>query len=252
VYAFDAQAVASLSITADELELFYVELSPDGQDNFISVLSRSARSAAFMGPPVRVPALQAACAPGDYPSLDVTNDGLRIYITCLDGGSPLRTAARASRSADWVVAPDPVGMVGDSISVSDDELTAAAVVDLATNAPRPVLYRRGSRSEPFGNAETVPTVNDSFMNPDLAADGRQLFGVGTGSNGRSRILVSTRTSTQVYPAPSYEGMPVPPSAIASSVSDFTPTVTPDCRSMYFLRRLGLDVGVVWTLELSQR
>ncbi len=86
--------------------------------------------------------LQATCAAEDYPALDVSDDGLRMYFTCLDGPAPLRLATRTSRSAAWVVDADPIGTVGDSITVSGDELTAVGVRDLASS-PRPDAYARG-------------------------------------------------------------------------------------------------------------
>jgi hypothetical protein len=251
VFAAGDSIVASLSITEDELELFYVDaLSPE--ENLISVLSRSTRDAAFPTTGTRIPELQAACAPGDYPTLDVSNDGLRMYFICLDESSPLRLATRASRSATWTVAPEPIGTVADSIGVSDDELTAVAVVDLS-EAPRPVLYRRASRSEPFGSAQDIPLITGSFRNPDLVGS-RHLFGIISSSAGPDRLVVSTLTdaSPLSYSAPTTDGMPAPSAAAASTTYDYTPTVTPDCRRIYFLRQVRSGATAQWTIEVAER
>jgi hypothetical protein len=150
------------------------------------------------------------------------------------------------------VAPEPIGTVADSIGVSDDELTAVAVVGLL-EAPRPVLYRRASRSEPFGSAQDIPLITDFFRNPDLVGN-RHLFGVISDPSGLTRLVVSTLTdaSPLSYSMPTTDGMPAPSDA-AASINDFTPTVTPDCRRMYFLRQqLRADPGAQWTIEMAER
>jgi hypothetical protein len=251
VFTAGDHPVASLSITEDELELFYVDVLST-EERLINVLSRSTKDAAFPTTGTRVPELQAGCAPGDYPTIDVSNDGLRMYFACLDESSPLRLATRASRSATWTVAPEPIGTVADSIGVSDDELTAVAVVDLS-GAPRPVLYQRASRSEPFGSAQEIPLITVSFRNPDLVGN-RHLFGITSITGELERLVVSTLTeaSPLSYSAPTMEGLPAPSAAAASSASDYTPTVTPDCRTIYFLRLLRLAEGAQWTIEVAER
>ena len=232
VFAAGDTVLASLSITEDELELFYVELLSE-EERLISVLSRATKDAAFPSTGTRVPELQAICAAGNYPTLDVSNDGLRMYFICLEDSSPLRLATRASRSATWTVAPEPIGTVADSIGVSDDELTAVAVEDLL-EAPRPVLYRRASRSEPFGSAQDIPLIPDAFRNPDLVGN-RHLFGITRDPAGLDRVVVSALTdaSPLSYSVPTTDGMPAPSGAAVSSTYDYTPTVTPNCRTISF-------------------
>jgi hypothetical protein len=250
VFVAGQTPLASLSITEDELELFYVDVLSE-EERLISVLSRASRDAAFPTTGARVPELQAVCESGNYPTLDVSNDGLRMYFICLEDSSPLRLATRASRSATWTVAPEPIGTVADSIGVSDDELTAVAVEGLLV-APRPILYQRASRSEPFGSAEDIPLITEAFRNPDLVGN-RHLFGVISSPDNTDRLAVSTLTdaSPLSFSAPTTEGMPVPSGADASTTSDYTPTVTPDCRKIYFLR-LRADVGLQWTIEVAER
>jgi hypothetical protein len=253
LFDFEKNIASSLSITSDELELFFVDVRSDPVSHNISVLKRSSKSAAFSGPTV-VSELQAACAAEDYPALDVSDDGLRIYFTCLDGPAPLRFATRASRSAAWVVDAEPIGTVGDSITVSGDELTAVGVRDLGSD-PRPEAHTRATPEGSFGAALAVAGVAESFRNPDLSFDGRMLFGVVDQSGADARIaFVSLDGALGATAAPSTAGMPqAPAGSTASSVSDYTPTLTPDCRSIYFFRgTVPSTGGIRYTLEYAER
>jgi hypothetical protein len=68
------------------------------------------------------------------------------------------------------------------------------------------------------------------------------------------VVVSTLTdvSPLSYSVPTADGMPAPSGATASSTYDYTPTVTPNCRTIYFPRMLRLDVGAQWTIEVAER
>ncbi len=93
------------------------------------------------------------------------------------------------------------------------------------------------------------------MNPDLSFDGRMLFGVVNPSGAGARIaFVSLDDALAATAAPSTAGMPEPPpGSTASSVSDYTPTLTPDCRSIYFLRSSVPSTGSPqYTLEYARR
>jgi hypothetical protein len=253
LFNFESNVASSLSVTSDELELFYVDVRSDPESHNISVLKRSSKSGAFSGSTV-VSELQATCAAENYPALDVSDDGLRMYFTCLDGPAPLRLATRTSRSAAWVVDADPIGTVGDSITVSGDELTAVGVRDLGSD-PRPDAYTRATTEGAFGSASAVTGVDESFRNPDLSFDGRTLFGVVGPSGAAARIaFVSLDAALDASAAPSTAGMPEPPpGSTANTVSDYTPTVTPDCRSIYFLRSSIPSAGSPqYTLEYAQR
>jgi hypothetical protein len=253
LFDFKSDLGSSLSVTADELEVFYVHVNPSADTHDIAVLKRSSKSAAFSGP-TKVSELQAACAAEDYPALDVSDDGLRMYFTCLDGPAPLRFAKRASRSAAWVVDADPIGTVGDSITVSGDELTAVGVRDIDTNA-RPDAYLRASATQTFGVATAVAGVDEKFSNPDLSYDGRMLFGVVVTPEGARLSFVPMGDDLVATVAPSRVGMPAPAGPTSGTlVDDYTPTLTPDCRSIYFLRstRPASAGNPNYTLEYAQR
>lgn len=237
LFDFKSDLGSSLSVTADELEIFYVHVNPTANTHDIAVLKRTAKSAAFSGPSV-VSELQAACAFEDYPALDVSDDGLRMYFTCLDGPAPLRFATRASRSAAWVVDADPIGTVGDSITVSGDELTAVGVRNLDSDA-RPDVHIRASVTQAFGVPIAVAGVDEIFSNPDLSYDGRVLFGVIRPPEGARLSFVPLGDDLVATAAPSRVGMPAPATPPSGTVvDDYTPTLTPDCRSIYFLRSAG--------------
>lgn len=253
LFDFKSDVGSSLSVTADELEIFYVHVNSTANTHEIAVLKRTAKSAAFSGPSV-VSELQAACATEDYPALDVSDDGLRMYFTCLDGPAPLRFARRASRSAAWVVEADPIGTVGDSITVSGDELTAVGVRELSMN-PRPDAHVRASLTAEFGSASGVRGVDESFLNPDLSYDGRVLFGVILPPEGARISFVPLGEDLVATDAPSRVGMPSPATPPSGTVvDDYTPTLTPDCRSIYFLRSGGQSGSGQrrYTLEYAAR
>jgi hypothetical protein len=225
---------SSLSITGDELELFFVARPSASTLHSFAAITRTSKGAAF-GAPAPLDEVQATCAAEDYPALDVTADGSRMYFTCADGPAPLRIARRSARGAAWVVAPDPIGIVGDSITVSGDELTAVGVENLSTE-PRPTLSRRRTTNEAFAAAMRISGIDGGFINPELSSDGHTLFGASRVGDSYRIVFVAIDENFDASMPASTEGMPAPPAASVSA-SDYTPTISADCRSMYFLRSL---------------
>jgi len=232
----------TLSVTGDDLELFYEEKRPDGAH--LVVRTRADRNAAFGDATDLDPSISSWCpAPAD-PSLDVSDDGLRLYMTCVDtttpdsnGGfpsSPIRLAERATRGAAFSLNPSDFGIGNVSMSVSQDELTAFWSDYTMTTSPLPVTATRASRSVPFGAPVAIPGIVDSLRNPELANDGVHLFGVLQIDNADFHIYMFTKSQGGSFATPTALDQ-VFPSGVSGS-SEYTPTVSGDCNSLYFLRR----------------
>lgn len=240
----------SLSITGDDLELYY-EVESESAGPRLEVRKRSRRTDAF-GPPTVLPAeLMELCTGPTGPSLDVSDDGLRLYLTCVDTTGevivpgPLRLAERASRSAGFaLLRPTAIGQGGVSISVSADELTAFWSDYADRSAPKPVTATRGSLDAAFGSPSgPAGAANDTLRHPEISSDLRNLFGALDAGTGFSRLVMYVRPSPSVaFGAPGTQGLPTPPAITddpgtpeVEGVEDLSPTLSADCRSLYFLR-----------------
>lgn len=254
----------SLSVTGDDLELFY-EVPGDALG--VMVRTRAQRDAPFGEAKEIAPAVFDFCPPEEGPSIDISDDGLRLYMTCVNTivanpddpfePAPIHVADRTSRSTlDFVRRPQPIGMGGISISVSADELAAFWSDYTDTSNPTVLSGTRSSLSGAFG-AGTEPLGLDQAVlrHPELSTDGLHLFGsLKTGT--LTSIVMYTRASLgSAFGNPSSEGLPVTPvipddpnTPTVESVSDLSPTLSADCRSLYFLRLAfdaGTNRGQVW-------
>jgi hypothetical protein len=234
----------SLSVTGDDLELFDVEKRPDGAH--LLVRARTDRSAAFGDATELDASLWSWCSAPADPNLDVSDDGLRLYMTCIDtttpdanGGfpsGPIRVAERATRDAPFSLNPNDFGTGNVSISVSQDELTAFWSDYTTTTNPLPVMATRTSRTEPFGAPMAIAGIVDTLRNPELANDGLHLFGSLQILNADFHLYMLTRGAKSApfqSPTPQYQ---IFPSTVGGGSSEYTPTVSGDCNSLYFMLR----------------
>jgi hypothetical protein len=229
-----AAVPANLSVTGDELELFVAF------DGAISSYARASTRELFPDA-MPVAELSDVCGELAVGGMDVTLDGLRLYIACSSeaGGyvGPLRLATRADRLSPFVLSPEPLGTVGISISISEDELTLYAVT-----APGQVGYtlvhQRGSLEDSFGPGELVQGVGGPFRHPEISADGLDLFGV-VGPDPEHLVVATRATPAGPFSAPTNVGLPAP----AASYRQFTPTVSQTCR-LYYLNLAGNGVGTI--------
>jgi hypothetical protein len=248
--AASGETPQSLSVTGDDLELFY-EVESDAAGPRVEMRKRSSRTAPFGEPEEVTGELLSICSGTNGPSLDVSDDGLRLYLTCVDtqGDSivpgPIRVAERPSRtSSAFTLRTDSVGFGGVSISVSADELTAFWSDYGDRSAPKPVTATRPALQDSFG-APLPPAgaENDTLRHPEISSDLRYLFGALDVGTGLSRLVMYTRPSPGVaFGAPGSQGLPTPPlvtddpgTATVEGVEDLSPTLSADCRSLYFLR-----------------
>jgi len=89
--------LSSVSVTADELEIFYLRLDPNTSTSRLAHSRRTSRDAPF---PVgeEIPELNASCPNAPLGFIDVSDDGLRCYFSCnrrYDAAAPLWYAERA-------------------------------------------------------------------------------------------------------------------------------------------------------------
>jgi hypothetical protein len=221
-------------VTADDLELFH----SSGEQ--IVVRKRASKAEAFSEP---APVVEyAALCPGVElellnPSLDISADGLRLYFVCIDTEGPLGLAERPNRDSAFVIAADPIGNAGASVSISADELTLYSAT--ANDSGALVLRsERASTAEDFGPAVRIEELASEFRHPEISADGLSLFGLAPGAPVPSIgaptwfLVVATRPAPgATFSQPMTSGLP----AAATGYSDYSPSVSGDCSSLYFTR-----------------
>lgn len=237
----------SFTITPDELELYYVN-DLDGE-RIIERRVRSSRTTGFgPGEPVSelldvCPSVNAAFAVG---TVDLSPDGLVAYIACEEDvtlPTTLVTARRTSLGGAFTPDPTPLGMVGASFATADG-------LEGFSNTPAELAgldrHQRASLAVPFGTAERLSI---QLRGPDPSNDGLWLFGsvaVGGGTSEEYQLAAAARSDlASPFGEPSAEGFPTPPAGF----SDYTPTISADCRSLYFLR---LGESSVFSVMLAQR
>lgn len=245
LFAVDTTAPQSFAITPDELELYYVIAPQDVR--IIERRVRSSRSSSF-GPAEAVPELLDLC-PGLSPdfavgTIDLSPDGLVAYIACetvVELPTTLVRATRTALGAAFTPDPTPLGIVGASFATADGLEGFANTPEALDQIDR---YQRTSLTVPFGEAERLPIV---LRGPDPSNDGRWLFGgvpiAGTDQYQLAAAMRPDRGSP--FGEPTSEGFPSPPAGF----SDYTPTISADCRSLYFLR---LGASTMFSVMVSER
>lgn len=168
------------------------------------------------------------------------------YIACeetVELPTTLVKATRAALGAPFVPDPTPLGIVGASFATSDG---LEAFANTPTALDQLDRHRRASLTVPFGEAERLPIL---LRGPDPSNDGLWLFGTVpiAGTATVSYRLAAALRSDRAAPfgEPTTEGFPVPPAGF----SDYTPTISADCRSLYFLR-FGAETA--FSVMLAQR
>jgi hypothetical protein len=243
---FEASSITSPAITGDERELFFAQ----GAAFLVAV--RSTASGAF-ATPVAIPEIEAPCAGLPGRGIDVSDDGLRLYFWCattLTEIAPLRYAERPDRSSPFVMGPT-LGDVGSSPSVDAAELVAySSGTDPFSDPPR--AYNRTARDVPFGAPAPIPGLEaTNFISPDLAADGLALFGASAAS--RTVLMARRPTVNDLFGPPEalFMGESWDAGALVSQYG--SPSISADCRALYFVRlNLGQDAGTTSTLMVARR
>ena len=227
---------SNLSVTGDELELFF------NSNDVISSHQRASTGVLFPDA-TPVAGLGGVCGALVVGGMDVTLDGLRLYIACSDDAAgyvgPLRLATRADRLSPFVLSPEPLGTVGNSISISQDERTLYAVTAPGSMGYA-LVYQRASLDDPFGPGELVMGLGGSFRYPEISPDGLNLFGVADVDS--ERLVVASRSAPSgPFSSPTSAGLPAP----AGSYLQFGPTLSQTCRLWY----LNLAPNLTSTIDV---
>ncbi len=241
--------LGGVTLSPDELELFYSSITPAAVDGSHFYRSTRASKADVFMLGTTVPELDAACESGQRRTMDLSHDGLRAYLVCVPpegpayGGS-LRIADRPSLGAPFVLRTMTYGEIGNSPSISRDELT------LYTTQPDGSYdyiqrYERGTTSEAFGPAEDLSLGSFDFpSSPDIGPDDLSLyFGMNT------TVGVATRASTEAD-----FGVATELFTIASPSAGGSPEISRDCRSLYYinLERSVADNSTVFSIRTVTR
>jgi hypothetical protein len=235
--------VGSLALSPDELELIYTRSSPvEGADSDFRRSVRASKNVAFApGEPLSV--LNAACGdPQLLRSGDLSTDGLRFYFVCYAAGgdvlTPLRVARRATLASAFIVDAKSYGMVRSGPTLSWNELelyTSPSVSQLmGTN-----LHVRSSVSEAFDPGSTLSGF-DSVFTPDLSSDDLLLFGVTVPATDPRALVMAERASTSSQ-FTSHSPLLTAPDLMTSFGS---PTISYDCRSLYYVHITTSESTVV--------
>lgn len=232
----------ALTPSADGLEFFYARLAvdpslDDSGTRLPSLRTRATVDSPF-GEPVVLWTLTEACEsvrPGtELAALDLSHDGLRLYMGCSDflsregTSGPLLVFEREESGAPFERSPRVIGEVGISLGLTRDELMAFGT-SLDPGLEGVLWYERDSIRESFSPAQLAGVA---MSNPEPAPDGQVLWGVvpvvGTSS---SEVAFSAwNRGDRRYEAPVPAGFSPPTGA-----SDVSPALTGDCRSLYFSR-----------------
>jgi len=241
--------LGSPAVTGDELEIFDPEF-PEGTTNVaarIVVRRRPSLTGAFSAPVV-LHEFDGLCDPsGDSTTLDVSADGLRLYVACVsEGGGPLYRATRQTRSAPFVLSTAPVGIVGFFVALSVDELSAWSQNPQGKGM---YMYRRSRIDESFDGGQPVPGLTEQQLSgPEPTPDGLGLLGAILLPSGEQGLTLARRASTgSPFSSPEVRGLPVPP----PMTSDSGPSISTDCRRLYFVR-LGAAPSETRSTMVAQR
>ena len=231
--------MTSPAITGDELELYYV--SGEAYYEQIYVSRRSSTSQAFeLGTPVA--ALNEICD-GLNASLDVSYDGLRLYLSCyadVDELAPLLMLTRPDRDSAFG-SPLDLGLFSTSAGVSSDELSvygARFTSDVATR-----LATRSNLTAPFSAALSAPGLDQTALfSPGISPDGLEIYG----AVGTDKVFSVARRASVDLPFEAPQPLPqLSGSYLAVGAAD----ISQDCRSIIYA---AVITETEWTLLRARR
>ncbi len=227
--------VNGVTATGDELELYYSQGVRAADTRYQQVVRRSRASAeAPFGPVQSLPELATVCEAGWRVNPDITDDGLTLYVTCTvdvpagqdEGFSTLRVAHRPDRGSAFTLDAQAAGNVFASANLSADELIAYTDGEIFSTPTQ--MFKRASKSEPFGANANVPGLTLAFTSPDIGNDELAIFGSARAESDTTRSLFrATRKSRDV-------AFEAPAKLELGLTGTFgAPNITPAC-NLYFV------------------
>jgi hypothetical protein len=236
LFGEDGWLLGTPSLTADELEMYYVESDPavPRTADRVARRTRAAKTDPFSeSSPLPEPP-EPCDSEFEVMSIDVSEDGLRLYFVCTDTSSSLsagtlRVAERPDRSSPFAVSDDELGRVGRSIALSADELTLFSM-RTTTNWIGPDVYQRDSIDEPFGAPVATPGLDVELGWPDPSHDLLELYGTQTVGTSQPLLVARRSSSASPFSAPVSEGLPPVGAGFYAGAN-----ISADCRSLYLLQ-----------------
>ncbi|MCH2107933.1 MAG: hypothetical protein MK135_01270 [Polyangiaceae bacterium] len=177
VVLVDDERVTSPAVRADGLEMYYVK--GESKAESFHVASRAEDSGAFTPGPA-VDELNALCAVDEDRSIDISDDGLRAYITCYEEISEPARLYEVERGDLSLAFGDAleVATLPTSTSLSPDELT---LVTAPYGSGATLTATRESIGSSFEEPTVLPGLeNVNLFAPVLSADGLEIYGATAG------------------------------------------------------------------------
>jgi hypothetical protein len=214
----------SPTLNAEETELLYAM----GDDNLQYFRSTRSSKLDEFGTGEPLTELDAACVTTDSRTIDLSADGLRVYLVCYGPDNPntntLRIALRPAPGAPFVLDPKSYGAVGPSAAIATGDLTLYSSAVMIGQGPA-LVFERATRSAPFDAGKAIPGLESyALVTPDVSTDGLALFASYMGG-----IVVATRASAS--DSFTFGDFIVPSGEYVS------PAISEDCRSLYAVRQV---------------
>jgi len=193
------------------------------------------------------------CTAAQTMFIDVSEDGLRLYLSCANTvvdmtTAPLRRASRSNRTSPFMLDTAPIGMVARSFSLSADELTAFASPLAIDDPGEDFVYKRTAVTDSFGPGERLPGIPASFRNPEPTRDGLQLFGAL--AEPTTSLAFATRASVSApLSTPDKTGLPTQPDG---AIAVGSPAITADCRTLFFVGVRMNGTALEWGVFAARR
>lgn len=235
----DGGRITSPAITGDELELYYIFGETFYEQIYVS--RRTSTDEAFsLGAPV--PELNETCD-GLNATLDVSFDGLRLYLSCYTDADeliPLLLLTRPDRDSAFG-SPVDLGLFTMAAALSADELTVYGArfgSDVATR-----MATRSSLTAPFGSALSAPGLEQAAMfAPGVSTDSLEIYG----APGAEKVFSVSRRSSSSEPFGAPQALP---QLLGSYRAAGAAEVTENCRSLIYP---AVDADGQWALLRAER
>jgi hypothetical protein len=245
-------AIQSLAITEDELVLYYNYKSPTV--NEVRASKRATVDDSF-GPGTAISELSRICPSTMETHLDVTQDGLDVYVGCFPDNRDCVTepctvhhASRAKTTDAFEDGGVVASGIGPSPSIASDELTLySSALDPSAAVATPIYVTRSSASMPFTMLQPIPGADAwplSVFAPEVSPDGLELYG--SWSLPEQTVVVSQRAATS-DPFPEPGKLPVTVPGIGSG----SPDLSGDCAALYMVS-LTMSPDLIYQVYVVRR
>jgi hypothetical protein len=233
--------ITSPALSDNDLELFYVA-GESYYESFMVSRRASINDPFPAGTPIDELNDFDPCV-GVNKTLDVSPDGLRVYVSCyldVDDPTPLYQFERPSRDALFDH-PTELGFAFASTGISPDGLTLVGsrfASDVATySSTRAALDQPFPTPEPLPGLETMP-----LFGPTLSSDGLEVYG----ALGAEKTFVVARRPDLESPFTAPESLsPITGGLLTAGAPD----LSEDCRTLVYV---GVDPEYNWGLIQAQR